>query len=98
MHHEHHMEEGNVLTCTVIECSYNQKEMCHAPSITVGDTHPTCDTFTTQPANQADLEMPDVQACHATSCRFNKNEDCAAAGITVAHHSDHADCLTYRGA
>lgn len=90
------MNEGHVLTCTVTECSYNQNEVCYAPNIEVGDSHPTCDTFTTQSAQPVSQGMPDVSMCRVTQCQFNQNEDCMAPGITVAHHSEHADCLTFR--
>ncbi|MHB9003556.1 MAG: DUF1540 domain-containing protein, partial [Coriobacteriia bacterium] len=44
-------EQGHapVVTCDVMECSYNKNECCCAPSIEVGDQHPACDTFTTSP-------------------------------------------------
>ncbi|MEW5705441.1 MAG: DUF1540 domain-containing protein [Actinomycetota bacterium] len=90
------MERGHVLTCSVAECSYNANEVCHAPNINVGATHPTCDTFTLGNVNQAPLGMPDVSICSVTNCQFNKNNDCMAPGITVAHHGTHADCLTFR--
>lgn len=90
------MEQGHVLTCTVMECSFNQNEVCYAPNIDVGEMHPTCDTFTTQSVQTAPQGMPDVAVCNVTDCQFNQNKDCAAPGITVNHHSNHADCLTYR--
>lgn len=90
------MNEGHVLTCTVTECSFNKEEACHAPNINVGDMHPTCDTFTTQNVQGAPSEMPDVAVCNVADCKFNQSNDCMAPGITVAHHSGHADCLTYR--
>jgi len=90
------MEQGHVLTCTVMECSFNQNEVCYAPNIDVGETHPTCDTFTTQSVQMAQQGMPDVAVCNVTECMFNQSRDCAAPGITVDHHSNHADCLTFR--
>lgn len=90
------MNEGHVVTCVVNECGYYKDGMCRAPSIDVGDMHPTCDTYTTQQVSQAELEMPDIATCKVTDCRFNQSQDCMAPGITVAHHSGHADCLTYR--
>jgi hypothetical protein len=90
------MDEGHVLTCTVTECSYNRMEVCHAPNINVGDNHPACDTFTTSNASLNESGMPDVAICNVLECQFNENNDCMAPGITVAHHSNHADCLTFR--
>ncbi|MDI6715911.1 MAG: DUF1540 domain-containing protein [Actinomycetota bacterium] len=93
---EQQMEIGRVLTCTVNECSYNKNNVCHAPDINVGEMHPTCDTFTQEAVSPIAQGMPDVSVCNVTECRFNLNNDCTAPGITVAHHSEHADCLTYR--
>ncbi len=90
------MNEGHVLTCMVMECTFNQQEVCHAPNINVGETHPSCDTFTTGNALPIPQGMPDVSVCNVTECKFNQSNDCMAPGITVAHHSGHADCFTYR--
>jgi hypothetical protein len=86
-----------VVTCDVMECSYNQNECCCAPSIEVGDQHPACDTFTTSSAvNIVDQDMSNVAMCHVMECRFNASEACEAPGITVTHHGSHADCGSYR--
>ncbi|HEY3374262.1 MAG TPA: DUF1540 domain-containing protein [Candidatus Aquicultor sp.] len=90
------MNEGCVLTCTVTECTFNQSEACHAPNINVGQTHPACDTFTTSDVQPVDQGMPDIAVCNVSVCEFNQSNDCKAPGITVAHHSNHADCLTFR--
>lgn len=93
---EQKIERGHVLTCMVLECSYNRSEVCHAPDINVGEQHPTCDTFTKQSASPMAQGMPDVSVCNVTQCRFNSNNDCMAPGITVIDHDGHADCATYR--
>lgn len=86
-----------VVTCTVTECSYNEQEKCCAPQIEVGDQHPQCDTFTTSQAVQAvQQEMSKVGTCHVMQCSFNTQQQCQAPGITVTHHSNHADCTSYR--
>jgi peroxiredoxin len=86
-----------VVTCTVTECSYNEQERCCAPQIEVGDQHPQCDTFTTSGSvDTMRQEMSKVGICHVMDCSFNKQEQCGAPGITVTHHSDHADCSSYR--
>lgn len=88
-------KDGCVLTCTVTQCSYNKTEECHAPNIEVGEDHPACDTYTTQPVQDAKKEAM-VAQCHVSECTFNNDQDCHARGITVAMHSGHADCYTYR--
>lgn len=86
-----------VVTCTVTECSYNQQQKCMAPNIEVGDSHPQCDTFTTsggvRPMQQ---DMSTVGLCNVTQCSFNDSTQCQAPGITVTHHTNHADCSSYR--
>lgn len=89
--------EAPVVTCTVMECSYNKTERCCAPQIEVGDQHPACDTFTTMGAVDAqDQDMSKVSVCHVMQCSFNDSEMCDAPGVTVTHHSSHADCSSYR--
>ncbi|MGV8082763.1 MAG: DUF1540 domain-containing protein [Coriobacteriia bacterium] len=86
-----------VVTCSVFECSYNDREQCCAPQIEVGDEHPKCDTFTLAQAPDAIRQtMSEVAACHATQCFFNEQQACEAPGITVTHHTQHADCSSYR--
>lgn len=88
---------GAVVTCTVTECSYNQQESCCASTIEVGEDHPSCDTFTTDgPQASMSSSLSQVAQCHVEDCSFNQSQDCTAPGITVTHHSNHADCLSYR--
>ncbi|MBI5230666.1 MAG: DUF1540 domain-containing protein [Coriobacteriales bacterium] len=87
--------ESPVLTCMVLDCSYNTEEICHAGHITVGDDHPRCDTYTTKSVSLDDA-MPCVSKCMVTHCYFNREMDCHASGITVGGHVDHADCMTSR--
>lgn len=90
-------DKAPVVTCTVMECSYNDMERCCAPQIEVGDQHPACDTFTTSGATQTqDQQMSQVGICHVQECTFNQQQQCSAPGITVTHHSSHADCSSYR--
>ena len=88
-------QEAPVATCKVVECSYNERECCFAPDIQVGDSHPTCDTFTTGGASTVQQESH-VGGCKVMQCAFNGDQECQAPGITVAYHSNHADCETYR--
>lgn len=91
--------EAPVVTCTVMECSYNDRECCCAPQIEVGDRHPSCDTFTTAEAvNSRQQDMSMVGVCHVAECNFNMEQQCGAPGITVTHHSNHADCGSFRPA
>ena len=46
---KYHLQEVNkmppeVKNCTVMECFYNQSEICHAAAILVGSAHPACET------------------------------------------------------
>jgi hypothetical protein len=88
--------EGEVLTCQVMECSYNDREICHADEISVGGNHATCDTFTTAGVANRQDDMGSVARCDILQCSFNDQQACNASGITVGHHESHADCLTYR--
>lgn len=89
-------EDGAVLTCTALECSYNQGEVCHATAIQVGSEHPVCDTFTMGRPGSMDEDAAGVGACAILDCTFNASRHCRAPGITVGVHSEHADCITFR--
>jgi hypothetical protein len=88
-------DKGPVLTCKVLDCSYNQFECCYAAQIEVGDDHPRCDTYTHEEAG-AKSDIAIVSQCHVQECYFNDSEICHAAGITVGVHRGHADCMTAR--
>ncbi len=87
--------DSHVLTCLAEDCSYNCRDECCAPTITVGAQHPACDTFTTGAVIESSGEPP-VQACMVSDCHYNSSMSCVASGITVTQHSNHADCATYR--
>lgn len=91
-------EQGPVLTCLKTDCSYNRSECCYAGGIEVGDSHPTCDTYTTQQVQPQSQDISMVSQCMVEQCYFNNSKDCHAAGITVANHTGHADCFTMRPA
>ena len=87
--------EGAVMTCTVADCSYNKGMECWAPEIHVGNTHPSCDTFTHLNVQAATQESC-VTECGVTACDFNESKGCVARGVTLANHTTHADCITFR--
>lgn len=90
-------QEGAIMTCTVMDCSYNQAEECHADAIHVGGDHATCDTFTTTAVQDLSSSTEgDVGGCDMVDCHFNEDRDCEANGVTVSMHESHADCLTFR--
>lgn len=84
-----------VSRCQVDQCFYNRSEMCHAPAINVGGSHPSCDTFIPEPTHISREGTGLVGACHVSQCKFNADLTCTANGIVVAYHADHADCDTY---
>jgi hypothetical protein len=88
-------QNGAVLTCTVGDCSYNRELVCWAPSIKIGDDHPTCDTFTHLSVKPGPMESI-VGSCALTACDFNDSTHCTARGVTVSNHTAHADCITFR--
>lgn len=89
-------QDGCVLTCTVADCSYNKGLECWAKEIQVGDSHPTCDTYTHDGNAQPTNTEGTVMTCKVSMCNFNDDMHCHARGITVDHHSQHADCITFR--
>lgn len=89
------MIEAQVLTCQAAECSYNCEMECCAPAIEVGDDHPMCDMFTTNPVNTVSGEPP-IAMCKVSDCHFNSSTVCGASGVTMMRHSNHADCGTFR--
>jgi hypothetical protein len=89
-------KDGCVLTCTVADCCYNQDLECYAQQITVGDDHPTCDTYSPGPQKQTSDHEGYVMNCKVGQCHFNQSDECHARGITVDFHAHHADCVTFR--
>ncbi len=88
--------DGCVLTCTMSDCSYNADMECWAPQIQVGDSHPTCDTYTHDDTARRSQTESMVAMCGVGQCTFNEDMHCHARGITVGQHSQHADCVTFR--
>lgn len=87
--------DGAIMTCSATDCSYNRGLECFAPSITVGDDHPYCDTYTHGPVRPASWDSF-VAKCLITMCDFNRQSRCTARGVTIDCHADHADCATFR--
>lgn len=87
---------SKILSCAVVECSYNKNNECHTPAITVGDgKHASCDTYFRSESKGGIDTVGGVGACKVEDCRYNRSFECTAAGINVGHHVDHADCTTY---
>jgi len=82
--------------CEVDPCFYNTGRMCHAPAITVGSSHPSCDAFIARPQHSPRSDSGLVGACHIADCAFNADLTCTATGIVVSLHAGHADCGTHR--
>lgn len=93
-------KEGQVMTCGVTDCGYNDRQICQAGDILVGSPTARCDTFTTESPQKMEMKdgMSSVRGCDISDCSFNKEMSCAAAGITVRSQGDHADCVTFRPA
>ncbi len=89
--------EGHVLTCSALDCSYNDERCCSAPNVEVGSDHPKCDMYTTAPVERSSIE-PMISGCAISECAFNTSDDCRAAAVTMMPHSGHADCGTFRTA
>lgn len=90
------MTMPRITKCEMTECSYNKNSECHAMAITVGGSHPMCDTFMKASRKGGVADMTGgVGACKVEDCRFNSMFECSASGINVAIHSGHADCATY---
>ncbi len=87
-----------VKSCSVVSCSYNLTEKCHAKAITVGDSGcPCCDTetFWAEKIAMTD-EIAGVGACKEHDCVYNRDLECTADGIDVRSHAGHAECATYK--
>lgn len=85
-----------IKVCDVTDCAYNNQKICHAMAITVGDSHPTCDTFTNSSQKAGVSEITGgVGACKVDSCKFNQSLECSAPDIQVTIHKDHACCKTF---
>jgi hypothetical protein len=88
--------EGQVMTCRVANCGYNEAQTCQAGHILVGSPAARCDTFTTKSPQKMKDAMSSVRGCDVSECSFNKEKSCDAAGITVHLGMEHPDCLTFR--
>ncbi|HEY3490093.1 MAG TPA: DUF1540 domain-containing protein [Candidatus Deferrimicrobiaceae bacterium] len=92
------MKMPGIAGCAVSECSFNQRNQCHALAITVGGPEKcaACDTYF-QAAKKGGV--PDmtggVGACKVEACLHNKGFECAASSINVGMHMGHADCTTF---
>jgi hypothetical protein len=84
-----------ISACEVLQCFYNRDNVCHAPAINVGGSHPVCDTFVAQREHIHRDAAGAVGACHVSQCRWNSDLTCAAASIAVSLHNDHPDCSTF---
>jgi hypothetical protein len=85
-----------IKVCNVSDCAYNNKKICHAMAITVGDSHPTCDTYIHGSGKAGVSEITgSVGACKVDSCKFNRSLECSAPEIQVSVHKDHACCNTF---
>ncbi len=89
-------EEGKVVTCNSVQCSWNEKEVCFAQSIDVGGNCPLCDTYTTDSVGGTRNEETAVSKCVMSKCQLNEQKTCNATGIMIGNHAGHADCMTYR--
>lgn len=84
-----------ILDCVMSDCSYNKNKECHAMAVTVGGSHPMCDTFFKSSQKGGVMDIGGVGACKVSDCKFNKALECSASGIHVGVHQDHADCSTF---
>ena len=89
-------EEGSVVTCNSMQCSWNENEVCFAPSVDVGGNCPSCDTYTTGSVGAVGNEEATVSNCDMSKCQLNEQKNCTASAITVGNHAGHADCITFR--
>ncbi|HXI10547.1 MAG TPA: DUF1540 domain-containing protein [Thermodesulfobacteriota bacterium] len=91
------MSMPRIISCSVNECAYNKNNQCHTLAITVGNGHPSCDTFVKARSKGGSEELRGgVGACKEASCSFNRSLECSAQGISVAPHSGHGDCVTFK--
>lgn len=82
--------------CDVTNCFYNRSKACHAPAITVGSTHASCDAYVAGSNHIKRNDVGMVGACHVADCAFNTELTCSARAIDVAEHAGHADCATFK--
>ena len=89
-------EMPEVLKCEVSDCVYNQRNMCHARGITVGDglAH-LCDTHFLGGKHTRRNDLAGVGACRAMTCKHNDDFECQADGVSIGLCSGHAECLTF---
>ncbi|GFE59299.1 hypothetical protein AOG1_31790 [Geobacter sp. AOG1] len=93
------MKMSKITACDVTDCSYNQKQQCHALAITVGGPEPCacCDTYLHAAAKGGVADMTgSVGACKVDSCSYNTSFECSASTIKVGLHQGHADCATFK--
>ncbi|MEJ2192389.1 MAG: DUF1540 domain-containing protein [Nitrospirota bacterium] len=88
-----------VVDCDMSDCTYNDKNLCHAMAINVepGSPCPLCHTFMKQAGKSGVVDMTGlVGACKVADCTFNDALECSAPeGIHVGKHEAHPDCKTF---
>ncbi len=91
------MDMPKVSNCQVENCAYNDRGMCHAMAITIGNTvHPQCDTFCKMPMKGGDIACTGaVGACKTAPCMYNVALECQASEIQVGYVGSEPDCLTF---
>ncbi len=87
-----------ISNCAMDDCSFNTNHICHAKSISVGDDHQKCDTYSASEHKSGEGSViGGVGSCKVVKCLFNKGGMlCGAGGITISRHDDHADCLMFK--
>jgi hypothetical protein len=85
----------HVLSCSVLECAYNEQKKCHAAAITVDGPEPMCDTFFKSAKKGGVQEEGAVGACKNRLCAYNESLECTAHGIDVSLHAATPECDTF---
>jgi hypothetical protein len=88
-------ESGRVLTCTAVDCSYNDTGQCLAGRVRIGAGRPRCETFSHEWVTPAGPETV-VESCASVACCFNSRERCVAGGVTMSLAGGEPGCLTFR--
>ena len=90
------IEMPEVMECSVQQCAYNTRQMCHARAVTMGDAHGhLCDTMFAPGKHTQRKENAGVGACRAMMCAYNEDFECQADGICVSMDGGLALCRTF---
>lgn len=82
--------------CSVVDCDYNDRGICQASAVTIGDKKkPNCATFKKSRISPKKKALGWVRVCNQVLCENNMNNVCQSKEIRVGIFKGKATCRVY---